>query len=611
MYTAARSTSRLGLRLAGSTAAAPNSTSVGAAPAARATHAVQNQATPFECAGYSLFDSDTVLQEAVAREAGDWATERLRLFGAACGEERATVLARQANGNPPKLHTHDRFGHRVDVIEFHPAYHDLMRMGVEAETPALAWNNAERPTAHAARAALPYMFNQVESGVNCPLTMTYAAVPALRHSPALAAEWLPKVTAALYDPADAPLGEKAGATIGMSMTEKQGGSDVRANTTVAAPLLPGREGDGEAYLLEGHKWFTSAPMCDGFLTLAYSRAEYGKLDSGGRGGSLSCFLVPRWRPDGARNEGFRVMRLKDKMGDKSNASSEVEYHGAYGTMVGREGRGVATIIDMVQHTRLDCMIGSSAQVRMALAQAVHHTDGRSAFGRPLAQQPLMGAVLADLALHSEACAALTFRMAAAFDQAHAGGDGALARIGTAVCKYWICKAAPKAVYEAMECHGGNGYVEDSIMPRLFRQSPLNAIWEGSGNVICLDVLRALHKEPASGAALLAEINLARGADARLDATVDKLGAALSTGTPAQLERGARQLVDTMATALAASLLLRHAPSEVADAFCSRLGSGADLGLGFGANHTSNFGTLPEGADVDAIVERARPKHVQA
>lgn len=384
-----------------------------------------------------------------------------------------------ANQHKPEFHSHDRYGNRVDLVEFHPAYHELMRAAIEHELPSLPWTDP-RPGAQVARAGLSYLHSQAEAGTGCPLTMTYASVPAIRLQADLAEKWLPKILSREYDPRNVPMEQKAGVTIGMAMTEKQGGTDVRANTTRAYPV--GIPGPGQAYELVGHKWFCSAPMCDAFLTLAYT-------DKG-----LTCFLLPRHRPDGSRNQ-FYIQRLKDKLGNWSNASSEIEYRGALAWMVGEEGRGVPTIIEMVAMTRFDCMIGSSALMRQALTQAAHHCAYRKVGGRVLAEQPLMQNVLADLALESEAALALTLRMGHALDRAHDEQEEKFARLVTAVGKYWICKRAPAMINEASECMGGAGYVEETILPRLYREAPVNSIWEGSGNVQCLDVLRALSKEP--------------------------------------------------------------------------------------------------------------------
>ncbi len=537
------------------------------------THEVTNM--PPHIGDQDLWASDMALQEGIAREGGLWAKTRLADFGKQAGQEAVFELADQANRFSPELKAFDRYGMRINQVSFHPAYHGLQDIAVSNGLPNFAWNNA-KSGAHVAHAALNYMFNQAEGGVVCPMAMTYAAIPALKTTPAVANEWLPKLLSTKYDRRDIPLAEKTGAQVGMFMTEKQGGSDVRSNTTQAVK-------DGDGYLLTGHKFFCSAPMSDAFLTLAYTEA------------GLTCFLVPRFTPDGRRNRLF-LQRLKDKLGNKSNASSEMELQDTWGVMVGPEGRGVKTIIDMVQGTRFYCAFGSAALMRQALVQALHHTSHRSAFQKTLIDQPLMKNVLADLALESEAATTLSLRLGRAIDDAEAGDAqaGALARIGTAVGKYWICKRAPAHIFEAMECHGGPGYVEESIMPRLFRESPVNSIWEGSGNVICLDVLRALYKNPESLEGYIEEVEKARGADARLDAALAALKSALKD--PANIEIRARHLTEQMALVWQAALLVQHAPTSTADAFCaSRLG-----GCWSGA-----YGTLTVDADFDAIIARAK------
>jgi putative acyl-CoA dehydrogenase len=540
---------------------------------AESTHEVGNQPPPFE--DVNLFDTDRALVEALEREGGGAFRERVAAFGARLGNAETLALGREANRHPPELCTHDRFGHRIDEVAFHPAWHEVMRLAMAESVHNLPWREP-RPGANAARSALHYLLSQVEAGACCPLTMTFACVPALRHEPGIAKAWEPVLRGTEYDPRLVPRAEKRSALVGMAMTEKQGGSDVRANTTRAEPA-----GDG-AYRLLGHKWFCSAPMSDAFLTLAQTQ----------RG--LTCFLVPRVLEDGARNP-FALQRLKDKLGNRSNASSEVEYRGTWAWRVGEEGRGVRTIIEMVHHTRLDCVSGSAGLMRRALAEAAHHAAHRSVFGRRLAEQPLMQSVLADLALEVEGATALALRLARAYDEAESDeGSRAFARIATAVAKYWVCKRAPAAIYEAMECLGGNGYVEESPLPRLYREAPVNAIWEGSGNVICLDVLRAIAREPASLPALLAEVHLARGADRGLDAWTDALEQALRD--PSEVEARARDLVERLALALEASLLLRAAPA-VGEAFCAaRLGGGGLL-----------FGALPSAVPRRPLLERALPE----
>jgi len=538
------------------------------------THAVTNQPPPFE--DVNLFDSEAALREAVARGGGTAHEGLLRDFGARAGSAEVTEWAFQANRNPPELRGFDRHGRRLDEVAFHPAYHALMDLGLGHGASSIAWT--AQHGGHVAHAALLYLMAQAEPGVCCPMSMTYAAVPALRHAPELAEVWLPRITAAAYDPASRPAEEKRGVTLGMAMTEKQGGSDVRANATTARPL-----GDG-AYELRGHKWFCSAPMSDAFLTLAQTE------------GGLTCFLVPRWRPDGTRNA-IHLMRLKDKLGDRANASSEIEYHDSWARRVGEEGRGVRTIIEMVHHTRLDTTVAPAGLMRQAVANACWHAAHRTAFQRKLVDQPLMRQVLAELVLESEAATALAFRVAESFDAAGAGDvqAAAFARLATPVGKYWLNKRVPNVTYEAMEVHGGAGYVEESVMPRIYRQAPLNGIWEGSGNVICLDVLRALQKSPEAGEAGLAEVAAARGADARLDRFAAALKDRLTQGAVA--EGDARRLTEDLALALQGSLLVRHAPAALADAFCAaRLEREAGL----------SFGTLGAGADLDAILVRGTP-----
>ena len=542
------------------------------------THEVVNVSR--ELVDYNPYTQDAALVDGVAREGGGWAHDALTAFGQLTGSAEYIELGALANRHPPEFDTHDRFGNRVDLVRFHPSYHRLMQTAIEHGLHASPWTDP-RPGAHVARAAHTYLQTQVEAGHGCPITMTFAAIPALRHTPELAARWEPKITARVYDPRNVPDAQKAGLTIGMAMTEKQGGSDVRANTTRAYPV--GAEGPGQAYELVGHKYFVSAPMCDAFLVLAQAP------------GGLSCFLLPRWRPDGTKNP-LQVLRLKRKMGNVSNASSETELRGALAWMVGEEGRGVRTIIDMVAMTRFDCMIGSTAGQRAAVAQALHHCAIRSAFGQVLNQQPLMQNVLADLVLEHEGSLALMLRMARALDHRDDPHEELLVRLVTAVGKYWICKRTPHHAYEAMECIGGSGVMEDSPFPRLFRESPVNAIWEGSGNVQCLDVLRAMQKTPAVVEAFFREVGKARGANAALDGWVSALKKEFSDLS--DLEYRARAVVDRMALAIQAALLVQHTPGAVADAFCaSRLADGGHR----------NYGTLPRGVDAAAILARATPR----
>ncbi|MFD4602251.1 acyl-CoA dehydrogenase family protein [Streptomyces sp. NPDC058464] len=541
--------------------------------AGNTTHTVSNQPPPL--AGYDLFTADRALVEAVDRHTdpellGVVRTE-LSEIGASAGSAQVQEWGTQANEHPPRLRTHDRYGHRIDEVEFHPAWHRLLGKGVGAGLTT-GW---VRPSGHVRRAAAFLVWTQVEAGNCCPLSMTNAAVPALRTDPELAAVWEPLLTSTVYDRELRPAARKAGALFGMGMTEKQGGSDVRANTTTAAPLA-----EAGTYTLTGHKWFCSAPMSDGFLVLAQAPA------------GLTCLLVPRVLADGTRNV-FLLQRLKDKLGNRSNASGEVEFDGTWARRVGEEGRGVRTIIEMVAATRLDCVLGSAGLMRQAVAQAVHHATHREAFGGPLADKPLMRNVLADLAIESEAATTLALRLAAAYDD---GGEAerALLRLALPAAKYWVTKRCAPLVVEVAECLGGNGYVEESGLPRLVRESPLNSVWEGAGNIQALDALRALHREPGALDAYLQEIGRAHGADHRLDRAVKDLFSELADLEG--MEARARRLVERLATVLQGSLLVRFAPPEVADAFCaSRLGN----------NWGSSFGTLPSTLDLTAVVDRAR------
>jgi putative acyl-CoA dehydrogenase len=542
-----------------------------ATPPSQATHEVFNQVPPLE--NRNLFLDNAPLVEALEREGGGWARERAEEAGAFWGGE-PQEWGRLANENPPVLKTHDRFGRRLDEVEFHPAWHQLMEAGKRFDLHGLPWNEPE-PGAHAARAAIYMSGMQAEAGFCCPITMTFAAVPALRASEDLASEWIPRLISRSYDGSLRPSSLKEGATCGMAMTEKQGGSDVRANTTVATPL----DADGE-YTLTGHKWFCSAPMCDVFLTLA-------QTDEG-----VTCFVLPRFLPDGTKNEGFQLQRLKDKLGNKSNASSEVEYRGAWAQRLGDPGRGVPTIIEMVNHTRLDCVIGTAAGMRAAVARATWHAKHRSAFGKHLAEHPLMLNVLADLAIEAEAATALAMRLARAYDDP---SQDDFRRLATAVSKYFVCKRAPNHAYEALETHGGNGYVEESGMPRIYREAPLSSIWEGSGNVMALDVLRALMRTPAALEAFFAEVGEAAGANASLDSFVTSVRDQFIEGET--LEVRARRVVESLALALEGSLLVRHAPPAVADAFCASRLAG---------DHGLEYGTLPAGTDFAAIVQRHTP-----
>jgi putative acyl-CoA dehydrogenase len=539
------------------------------------THDVLNQPSPLQ--NYNPFEVDRALVDGVRREGAGWAEPALSTLGARVGSEEVIHWGFLANEVPPVLRTHDRFGHRIDEVDFHPAWHALLRLAVGAGLAGRPWCEP-RPSAHVARAAAYMLVCQNEQGHACPITMTYASVPLLRSDPVLAAEWIPKITGETYDERVLPADRKNGVLIGMSMTEKQGGSDLRANTTRAAPA--GQEGPGEAYLLTGHKWFCSAPMCDAFLVLALAP------------GGLSCFFLPRFTPDGVKNRIF-IARVKDKLGNRSNASSEIELDGAWAKMIGEPGRGVRTIIEMATYSRLDCVLGSAALMRHAFVQALHHTRGRAAFGKLLVEQPLMRNVLADLSVESEAATLLSLRLARAFDASQSdAGELAFRRIATAIAKYWVCKRAIPHVAEALECLGGNGYVEESVMPRLYRESPLNSIWEGSGSVMCLDVLRAIDREPDANRALFDEIRHGCGADRRFDRTVAEVEGRIASLD--HCESQARSLVERLAILLQASLLLRYGAPAVADAFCaSRMAT--DGGR--------TFGTLPPEVDVDSILTR--------
>jgi putative acyl-CoA dehydrogenase len=554
------------------------------------THKVFNQATPL--LDYDMYFDDVVLVDLINRYGASWAEDKLSAFGRFNGSAEGFNLAVQANSFPPVLETHDRFGQRIDRVDFHPAYHQLMRTSIGHGMHSLPWTNPQ-DGAHVARAAMLYMAFQNEAGHCCPVSMTYSAIPTLRKQPDLAAIWEPRICSTDYDERHLPAHLKRGITIGMGMTEKQGGSDIRANTTEARPQVEGEVGGGKAYLLTGHKWFCSAPMSDAFLILA-------KTAKG-----VSCFFVPRFKPDGSKNT-LRIQRLKDKLGNHSNASSELEFVDALGWLVGEEGRGVPTLIEMVNHTRLDCMLGASALMRQATVQALHHARERSAFGKKLVDQPLMANVLADLSLESEAAIRMTMRVARAYDQhQNSASEAAFKRIASAISKYWICKRAPMHVAEALECLGGNGYVEAGPMPRLFRESPLLGIWEGSGNVICLDVLRAVSKEPETLDAFIAEVEKGRGYSRRFDsyissikrdlAALKKSAASKNAAVAVGRELGARRLVERLALALQGALMIEQNPGAAADAFiASRIAGGG----GFA------FGTLPKNIKVNELVARA-------
>jgi len=541
------------------------------------THEVANQPPPF--LDVDLFAADAALMEAVEREGAGWARERLHAYGRRMGSAEVQELGRLANRHTPELASFDRFGHRRDEVTFHPAWHELMRLGVAAGLAGGPWAEP-RPGAQAARAAHFILHAQAECGTLCPLTMTYGSVPALNRQPELFAPWFPKLFSGTYDPAFRPLAEKRGALIGMGMTEKQGGSDVRTNATRAEP--EGAGGPGAAYRLVGHKWFFSAPMCDAFLVLAQAP------------GGLSCFFLPRFAPDGEINA-LRLMRLKEKLGNRSNASSEVEFLGARAWLVGAEGRGIPTILEMGTYTRLDCVLGTAGLMRKAVGEAVHHCRHRTAFQRRLVDQPLMANVLADLALEAEAATALALRLARAFEAEEDAAEGALRRLLTPAAKYWVCKRGPSLAVEAMETLGGNGYVEEAPLARVYREMPVNSIWEGSGNVMCLDVLRAAAREAEAVPAALAEIGLAKGGDRRLDRAAAALAAEIAD--PAGLESRARRLAERLVLAVQAALLVRFAPAAVADAFCASRLDGDRGGA---------FGTVPAGCDHAAIVARALP-----
>ncbi len=541
-------------------------------------HKALNQPPPL--VNYNLFLQDTALVESIKREGAAWAETQLTDIGELSGKEEIIRWGFDANENPPVLHTHDRYGNRIDEVHFHPAWHALLTTAVKHGLHASPWRSPQQG-AHVARAAAFYIFSQVESGHGCPISMTYASISALRTQPEIAAVWEPQLTSLQYDPSLRTATSKQGILCGMGMTEKQGGSDVRVNITTATPMSSG--GPGAEYLLTGHKWFCSAPMCDVFLVLAQAP----------RG--LSCFLLPRVLPDGTRNN-FFIQRLKDKLGNRSNASSEIELDATWALLIGEEGRGIQTIIEMVNYTRLDCVLGSASLMRQAVAQALHHATYRHAFGQALINQPLMRNVLADLAIESEAATTLALRLAHACDNAATNEHEALfKRLGTAIAKYWVSKRAPVHTAEALECLGGNGYVEESIMPRLYREAPLNSIWEGSGNVNCLDVLRAMRKEPRGVEAFFAEVTPSGRNNSHLQRAIDKLHSEFQDMT--NVEYRARHIVEQMALVLQGALLLRDGPTAVAEAFCTSRLSG-DWGRA--------FGTLPTNVDVSTIIERARP-----
>jgi len=538
------------------------------------THEVENM--PPYMGHQDLWKNDKNLRDAVNREGAGWAEKNLSAFGHLMGSTEMFDHAEKANKNPPELKAFDQYGNRINYVDYHPSYHHLLGVAIKNEIPSFAWNH-KKEGSQVAHMALTYMFNQVEGGVMCPMAMTYSVIPALKHNRELEAQWLPKVLSNQYDDRDIPIDQKLGGTIGMFMTEKQGGSDVRANSTRAKPVSSS-VGNGSEYLLTGHKYFCSAPMCDAFLVLA-------NTDVG-----LSCFLVPRWKPNGERNS-FFIQRLKDKLGNRSNASSEIELDNTLGTMIGEEGKGIKTIIDMVIGNRIYCAVSSASLMRQAVVQVLHHVSHRSAFQKRLIDQPLMRNVVADMVLESEAALNLSLRVARAVDNQNSNEDErSFARISTAISKYWVTKRAPYLVFEALECHGGPGYIEESVMPRLYREAPLNSIWEGSGNVMCLDVLRALQRDKNALPALFKELDLAKGANRNFDVSLDDLKSKLESSKGIETE--ARLITEKMACLIQASIFIRSGQEEKISAFCdSRLGS----------TWSGAFGTLSEGTNFEEII----------
>ncbi|TQV74125.1 DNA alkylation response protein [Aliikangiella marina] len=540
------------------------------------THQVLNQPEPL--CEYNAYSSDRILTHYVDQFAGSWGEGRLVQYGYKVGHELLDA-GFAANKYKPELESHDRFGRRIDQVNYHPAYHELMRAAIEIGHHSIPWKEAQ-PGAHVVRAAIEYLHYQADPGSGCPLTMTFSAVPAIKLQENIAKEWLPKITANIYDSRNIPFFEKEGLTIGMAMTEKQGGSDVRANTSRAKAL--DQAGPGEAYLLTGHKWFCSAPMCDAFLVLAQTNQ------------GLSCFLLPRWKPDGEKNSLY-IQRLKNKMGNVSNASSEIEFRNAFAWLIGNEGKGVKTILEMVSMTRFDCMVGSAALMGLATAQAIHHTGGRDAFGKNLHQQPLMQNVLADLALESEAALAISMRLAKALDNLDSSRESQLIRLGTAIGKYWVCKRASLHTAEAMECIGGVAAIEENVLARLYRESPVNAIWEGSGNIQCLDVARAILKEPKVLASFMAELKLAQGKYQLFDDKLNEIKQEINT--PMQ-ESQLRATVEKLALVWQASALIQFSEDFIAETFINnRLNSNASRMLG----------TLDQSTPFERIIQRARPR----
>jgi len=541
------------------------------------THQVFNQPTPL--ANYNAYLSDRVLTHYIEKFGGQWGEARLIDYGYRVGHDLLEA-GFAANKFKPEFEPHDRFGHRIDQINYHPSYHQLMKSAIEAGHHSFAWQEA-KPGAHVIRAGIEYLHTQADPGSGCPLTMTFASVPAIKHQPDIAKNWIPKITANIYDPRNIPFFDKQGLTIGMAMTEKQGGSDVRANTTQATPM--NQSGPGQEYEVTGHKWFCSAPMCDAFLVLAYTEV------------GLSCFLLPRWRPDGSKNSLF-IQRLKNKMGNVSNASSEIEYRKAFAWMIGQEGHGIQTIIDMVAMTRFDCMVGSSSIMGLATAQALHHTSGREAFGKTLHDQPLMQNVLADLALESEASLAISMRLAHALDNQANESEQHLVRLGTAIGKFWICKRAANHTVEAMECIGGVGVVEDNVVARLYRESPINAIWEGSGNIQCLDVMRVMIKEPQATSAFMNELESAKGFSKIYDDRFAQLKAVIEKKSIEESQL--RVWVEQMALLWQAATLIEYSEDFIAETFVNnRLSTG----------QAQMLGTLNHKAPLTQIIERATPQ----
>ena len=538
------------------------------------THEVENM--PPYMGNQDLWKNDKNLREAVNREGAGWAEKNLSAFGHLMGCTEMFDHAEKANKNPPELKAFDQYGNRINYVDYHPSYHHLLGVAIKNEIPSFAWNH-KKEGSQVAHMALTYMFNQVEGGVMCPMAMTYSVIPALKHNRELEAQWLPKVLSNQYDDRDIPIDQKLGGTIGMFMTEKQGGSDVRANSTRAKPVSS-NVGNGSEYLLTGHKYFCSAPMCDAFLVLA-------NTDVG-----LSCFLVPRWKPNGERNS-FFIQRLKDKLGNRSNASSEIELDNTLGTMIGEEGKGIKTILDMVIGNRIYCAVSSASLMRQAVVQVLHHVSHRSAFQKRLIDQPLMRNVVTDMVLESEAALNLSLRVARAVDNQNSNEDErSFARISTAISKYWVTKRAPYLIFEALECHGGPGYIEESVMPRLYREAPLNSIWEGSGNVMCLDVLRALQRDKNALPALFKELDLAKGANRNFDVSLDDLKSKLESSKGIETE--ARLITEKMACLIQASIFIRSGQREKISAFCdSRLGS----------TWSGAFGTLSEGTNFEEII----------